>query len=73
MIGRYVTVVIPGEKKTLTLCEIEVYGTSVLGMSVEECLFYANRISQSVDRSFRQIGAARGGGEGRGTTNTGNA
>jgi hypothetical protein len=43
VIGRYVTVVIPGEKKTLTLCEIEVYGTSVLGMSVEECLFYANQ------------------------------
>ncbi|CAB4045046.1 Hypothetical predicted protein, partial [Paramuricea clavata] len=30
VVGRYVTVVIPGEKKTLTLCEIEVYGTSVL-------------------------------------------
>jgi hypothetical protein len=44
VIGRYVTVVIPGEKKTLTLCEIEVYGTSILGMSVEECLFYANRL-----------------------------
>jgi hypothetical protein len=32
VVGRYVTVVIPGEKKSLTLCEVEVYGTSVLGM-----------------------------------------
>ncbi|CAB4032024.1 Hypothetical predicted protein, partial [Paramuricea clavata] len=27
VVGRYVTIVIPGEKKTLTLCEVEVYGT----------------------------------------------
>ena len=31
MVGRYVTIVIPGEKKVLTLCEVEVYGVSVLG------------------------------------------
>ena len=35
VIGRYVTIFIPGEKETLTLCEVEVYGTSVLGMSLE--------------------------------------
>ena len=29
--GRYVTIVIPGSKKVLTLCEVRVYGTSVLG------------------------------------------
>ena len=29
--GRYVTIVIPGSKKILTLCEVQVYGTSVLG------------------------------------------
>ena len=27
MEGRYVTVVIPGQKKVLTLCEVEVFGT----------------------------------------------
>uniref|UniRef100_A0A4W5RCW1 Fucolectin tachylectin-4 pentraxin-1 domain-containing protein n=1 Tax=Hucho hucho TaxID=62062 RepID=A0A4W5RCW1_9TELE len=27
MVGRYVVVVIPGQNKTLTLCELEVYGT----------------------------------------------
>jgi hypothetical protein len=32
VVGRHVTVVLPGEKKILTLCEVEVYGTSVLGM-----------------------------------------
>ena len=41
MVGRYVTVVIPEEKKTLTLCEVEVYGTSVLGM-------WRNPTSQSI-------------------------
>ena len=35
VIGRYVTVFIPGKNKILTLCEVEVYGTSVLGMSLE--------------------------------------
>ena len=35
VIGRYVTVFIPGEDKVLTLCEVEVYGTGVLGMSLE--------------------------------------
>ena len=29
--GRYVTIVIPGSKKVLTLCEVQVYGRSVLG------------------------------------------
>ena len=29
--GRYVTIVIPGSYKILTLCEVQVYGTSVLG------------------------------------------
>jgi hypothetical protein len=41
VVGRYVTVVIPEEKKTLTLCEVEVYGTSVLGM-------WRNPTSQSI-------------------------
>ena len=31
LIGRYVTIVIPGAENILTLCEVEVYGTSVLG------------------------------------------
>ncbi|CAB4039940.1 neurotrypsin, partial [Paramuricea clavata] len=31
VVGRYVTVVIPGENKILTLCEVEVYGAGVLG------------------------------------------
>ena len=31
MTGRYVTIVIPGSNKYLTLCEVQVYGTSVLG------------------------------------------
>ena len=31
VIGRYVTIVIPGSQKILTLCEVQVYGTSVLG------------------------------------------
>ena len=35
IIGRYVTVFIPGEDKILALCEVEVYGTSVLGKSLE--------------------------------------
>ena len=35
VIGRYVTVFIPGKNKILTLCEVEVYGTSVLGMCLE--------------------------------------
>ena len=35
VIGRYVTIFIPGDKKILTLCEVEVYGISVLGMSLE--------------------------------------
>ncbi len=38
MVGRYVTVVIPGEKKTLTLCEVEVYGASVLGMWISQSI-----------------------------------
>ena len=40
MVGRYVTVVIPGESKILTLSEVEVYGASVLGMwtSQSNCL-----------------------------------
>ena len=29
--GRYVTIVIPGSHKILTLCEVQVYGTNVLG------------------------------------------
>ena len=31
VVGRYVTIVLPGENKILTLCEVEVYGASVLG------------------------------------------
>ena len=31
VIGRYVTIVIPGAENILTLCEVEVCGTSVLG------------------------------------------
>lgn len=27
MLGRFVTIFIPGEKKTLTLCEVEVYAS----------------------------------------------
>ena len=44
MVGRYVTVVIPEEKKTLTLCEVEVYGTSVLGMWTSVLVFNLPRI-----------------------------
>lgn len=28
MAGRYVNIIIPGQKKTLTVCEVEVYGTT---------------------------------------------
>ena len=31
LIGRYVTIVIPGAENILSLCEVEVYGTGVLG------------------------------------------
>ncbi|XP_028402504.1 receptor-type tyrosine-protein phosphatase F-like [Dendronephthya gigantea] len=31
VVGRYVTILIPGDRKILTLCEVEVYGTGILG------------------------------------------
>ena len=37
--GRYVTIVIPGSDKYLILCEVQVYGTSVLGKMYVSVLY----------------------------------
>lgn len=36
MEGRFVNVIIPGERKTLTLCEVEVYAVEPAGTAVRD-------------------------------------
>ncbi|XP_071234909.1 uncharacterized protein [Salvelinus alpinus] len=54
MDGRYVVVVIPGQNKILTLCEVEVYGTpavnvAVKGVATQSSLYGDGQANNSID------------------------
>ena len=42
IVGRYVSVVVPGDRKILTICEVEVYSTPQTSNGVTGNWFYKN-------------------------------